>query len=297
MPKVFISYSHKQGEWVWERLCPSLKAAGLEVLIDRERFEAGREAFGEVDATQDQAERHLLVLSPDYLVSPYCPHEMTRAIASDPGFTAGRVVPVFREPCDVPALSGVLAVDLHDDGDAAQWRKLFRACGADKSFDVPGWLTARDEVVRYLGRGQSVNLVAPLKSDWRSFFKHMVLEQFDRLGVVKLNNPATIPREGLVAEILKAVGAPFAGTIPKKPRDLATMSEGISAKAPAHLALIHFDIVAHRNYGLDLFTTLHNLVMDKRHLVLLTHSYTPFAELLPRDHPVSNLNMAMVALP
>jgi hypothetical protein len=42
---VFISYSHQQGEWVWNALVPCLKAGGAEVLIDRERFEAGREWF------------------------------------------------------------------------------------------------------------------------------------------------------------------------------------------------------------------------------------------------------------
>ena len=43
MPKsVFISYSRKQGEWVWDRLVPCLKAGGADVLIDREQFEAAR---------------------------------------------------------------------------------------------------------------------------------------------------------------------------------------------------------------------------------------------------------------
>jgi len=34
--KVFISYSHRQGEWVWSRLVPVLKAASAEVLIDKD---------------------------------------------------------------------------------------------------------------------------------------------------------------------------------------------------------------------------------------------------------------------
>ena len=38
--KVFVSYSHAQGEWVLDRLVPCLKAGGAGVLIDVERWES-----------------------------------------------------------------------------------------------------------------------------------------------------------------------------------------------------------------------------------------------------------------
>jgi hypothetical protein len=89
MTKVFVSYCHAQGPWVWDRLVPVLKGSGAEVLIDRERFEAGKAIIGQMDAVQDQAERQLLVLSPEYLASKPCGHEMKRAIALDPDFSRG----------------------------------------------------------------------------------------------------------------------------------------------------------------------------------------------------------------
>jgi hypothetical protein len=67
--KVFISYSHQQGTWVWDRLVPVLKAGGVEVLIDRERFTAGRALLGQMDATQASADVNVLVFSPDYVAS------------------------------------------------------------------------------------------------------------------------------------------------------------------------------------------------------------------------------------
>lgn len=40
---IFISYSHKQGDWVWNGLKPVLAAGGAEVLIDRESIQSHRQ--------------------------------------------------------------------------------------------------------------------------------------------------------------------------------------------------------------------------------------------------------------
>ncbi len=77
---VFISYSWKQKDWVWDRLIPVLKAGGCEVLYDKEEFEAGRSVIGQMDETLDRAEVVVLVLSPDYRKSDRCEHERKPAI-------------------------------------------------------------------------------------------------------------------------------------------------------------------------------------------------------------------------
>ncbi len=94
--KVFISYNHKQVDWVKNRLVPCLEAGGAEALVDYKKFGAGKAIIGQMDATQDSADLHLLTLTEEYLASDYCQHEMNRAVARDPQFQKGVVLPVIR---------------------------------------------------------------------------------------------------------------------------------------------------------------------------------------------------------
>jgi hypothetical protein len=105
MDRVFVSYSWNQGEWVWDRLVPVLKAGGIEILIDRERFKAGKDILGQMDKTQDQAGQHVLCLSAEYLESTACKHEMRRAIESDPAFSKGKIIPLLLDRTPVHASS------------------------------------------------------------------------------------------------------------------------------------------------------------------------------------------------
>ncbi len=127
--RVFVSYSHQQDRWVWERLVPVLKAGGAEVLIDRDRFQLGKAMVGQMDALQAQAERHLLVFSPDYLSSASCLHEMKKAVALDASFNLGLVVPVMREACSLPKpipKTNPLYANLQDDSKADGCDKLLQ---------------------------------------------------------------------------------------------------------------------------------------------------------------------------
>ncbi|HKH43892.1 MAG TPA: toll/interleukin-1 receptor domain-containing protein [Thermoanaerobaculia bacterium] len=197
--KVFVSYSHRQGDWVWDRLVPVLKASGVEVLIDRERFEAGRGLTGQMDATQDMAEVSVLVLSPEYLASRPCLHEMGRAIDRDPRFENGVVVPVMRVDVELPQTIRQpipIYADLTDDSAVQPWDLLLRACGADLRTDAPKWLTARDEMRRFLERGQSVNLVVDSAVAWRGLLAELQRGELADLALVNLEKPTTVSRRG-----------------------------------------------------------------------------------------------------
>ena len=297
--KVFISYPHLQAEWVLGRLVPCLEAGGAEVVIDRDRFAAGKAVVGQMDAIQDTADLSLLVLSPDYLGSGYCVHEMGRAVARDPRFEEGLVIPVVRHECEHPAaLTGPnepLWVDLRDDRQVGPWQLLLSACGADLGCEAPGWLEARDEVRRFLERRQSVNLVVRGRVAWRQLIDQLRAGSLSDLVTVDLQKPSTVSRRGLVAEILHALGA--ATPVPPEPEDLAVLGRMLEERAVSRVALTHFDLAAHRDtYGINLFSSLRYLLMESRKLVLLVQSHKPFATLLPEGHPLSTIDVKTVEL-
>jgi hypothetical protein len=297
--KTFVSYCRAQGDWVWDHLVPILKAVGAEVLIDRERFKAGKAVYQQMDVTQDQARVHVLVLSRAYLASKACRHEMARAIRTDPRFRTGTVVPVVTEDCELPpeiTKPDPLYVDLRNPMQPDPWRLLLQPHGADLGVSVPAWLAARDDVVRFLGRNQSVNLVTSGRTiRWRELIDHVVRDFYPKMAVVDLHDPATISRHGLVRELLTKLGA--RPEVPREPEDLAELARVLGDLRPVQIAMRHFDEVRQRPYGVDFFSTLRWLVMEPpRPLVLLVQSYTPFGALLPRDHPLSAIDIKTVEL-
>lgn len=298
---VFVSYSHEQGDWVWDRLVPVLRAGGADVLIDREQFEAARRLYRQMDEVQDRAELNLLVLSPQYLASKACQHEMQRAIARDPKFDKGVTVPIKRVDCTLPPAikrPNPLYLDLRDDRTADAWDLLLRKCGGDLGMAAPDWLRARDTVRMFLDRGDSANLVVTGRALWRPLLGNLQEQASLGLGVVKLDSTEAMHRPSLVREILHQCGCPTPRSVPGKPEDLVTLGRSLKAlpRAP-RLALTSFDHVAHRmdNYEVDLFVALRDL-MDVRKLVLLVQSRTPFENLVPQDHPLSKITIHAVDL-
>ena len=302
--RVFISYSHAQSDWALKRLVPCLEAGGAEVFIDRDRFEAGKGLVGQMDGTQDAAEASVLVLSPEYLQSPNCTHEMERAIARDPQFQIGSVIPAKRVECNLPAAirqPNPLYVDLRDDEDPAAWSLLLKACGADLGVAAPDWLKARDDIVQFLERNQSVNFVVKGRVELRPLINLIARDFLKALGIVDLDSGATVSREGLVAEILKACG--LRTGVRRRPNDLVALDRIGERDTVSRVALLHFDNIARRNYGPDLFSSLRYLVMERRKLVLVIGSRSPFETLLsqppflPSDYSSShNIDFKTVEL-
>lgn len=319
---VFVSYRRTEGEWVLSRLVPCLRAGGADVCVDVERFKAGRGILGQMDAEQDASDINLLVLSQDYFQSDYCFHEFKRALKRDPHLNRAVFLPVLRDDVDwqlhVPALDRPLAVDLRDDDRphlnsrrhlkiARRWNLLLEACRADLGCDAPEWLRVRDEVVRELRRNQSVNLVVQGKPKWEELLVAVRSELESAaapdpgLAIVDLEDPETATRRALVAKVLDACG--LTTPVPRNREELVMLKQALSGRPMTRLALLHFDLVQHhKHYDVPFFAALRHLTMDHaldgtpRRLVVLIQSRKPFLTLLPREHPLSEIQLTTVGL-
>lgn len=290
---VFVSYSHRQSEWVWDRLVPCLRAGGAEVLIDGEQFEAARAVNRQMDEVQDRADLNVLVFSPDYLASKPCRREMRRAIQRDPRFENGDTIPVQRLDCTLPPAirrPDPLYVDLRDDRKAEPWDMLLKRCAADLGTSAPHWLEVREDIRRFLGRGVSVNLIVQGHPRWKELIADLRLSGSGptTLGVVDLLDPETYSRKGLAQAILSACGV--TAVLPDKPNDLVELGRHLrNRKTAARVALIHFDHVQDRSdYEVDLFSALRFSMTESRKLVLLIQSRKDFQTFLPNGHPLSS---------
>lgn len=263
MGRLFVSYRHHQREWVWKRLVPALEAGGVEVIIDRDEFRAGEGVVGQMDHQQDQADATLVVLTPQYLDSPYCMHELERGVGRH------KVIPVVRTDCAIPKMiekpDPLLRVDLREPEDPYAWGDLLDSC------EAPAWILAINHVVQFLQRGQSVNLVSRGMHLWKPLLRR-VRQRIDNLGEVDLEDPRATTRQNLVKLILAEFG--YSGKVPRQPEDLVELGRVLNTKKErCRLALLRFDYAPLRKgYGLDFFSSLRNLVMETRKLVLLVQS-------------------------
>ncbi|MET0389882.1 MAG: toll/interleukin-1 receptor domain-containing protein [Polyangiales bacterium] len=302
--RVFVSYSHAQSDWVARELCVVLRAGGADVLVDSERFKAGGALVGQMDALQDQAEIHVLVLSPEYVASTYCMHELRRAVSPDPLFTGRRVVPVVRVPCQlpteiVPAGHEPLRVEFREGHEDAAWRLLLEACSASLGCSARNWLDARRDLDLSLARHESVNLVVRGHVAWRPLIAQAAgaLQHQAQLGVVDLASGTASSRRGLLTEMLDVCGHRTQLPSSRGNEDLVAFTRALRSRAtPAFVALQHFDyaLLDDRDYGLSFFSALRDLAANDRKLCLLVHSKVPFLELLPAGHPLSSLTQLRV---
>lgn len=128
---VFISYSHRDGDWVWDWLVPRLKQEGLRICIDRECFEAGEPIVVAIERAVKTSRKTLLVLTPDYVASEWAESENLLVQTSDPAARRRRMIPLKLKECDLPERIKMLNyVDFTDPNRwGTEFQRLLTAIG------------------------------------------------------------------------------------------------------------------------------------------------------------------------
>jgi hypothetical protein len=294
--KVFISYSHQESDWVRNDLVPVLEAGGAEVLVDHKLFKAGRTVLGQMDSTQDQADRHVLCLSAAYACSDMCRHEFRRAVATDPGFRNGSVLPLRLDDTPLPpeiAAPDPISLDFRDRHKVDAWKLLLDACDAALGLAATSWLAARDAAARELERFKSANLVVPRAGvRWRPLISDLQHRIHRDLVLVDLHDGRTEFRDGLLSRILSELKATVA-QLPHRPTDLSEFTDRIlGLRRSSRVCICHFEEVERRRatYDASLFKGLRWLVThEQRPLTLLIVSRVPLTALQPDGPDDSDL--------
>lgn len=120
---VFVSYSHKDSNWVRNVLVPKLERHGFSVFIDS-RFRAGAFGTQQMEDGVKNSRRVITVFTPRYFESDWAKLENVMAQILDPAARDRKLIPILRETCDIPLrLAGIHYRDLRTEDERA-WEKL-----------------------------------------------------------------------------------------------------------------------------------------------------------------------------
>jgi hypothetical protein len=139
MHDVFISYSHQDKEWVDGVLVKTLQANGVDVLIDSDDFAGGATSIDNMTNAVENAQRMLVVLTPNWVSSEWTRFEGQLSVQTDPTGSKGKLIPILRQKCDPPKWMAIRSyLDFVDDGRITQQmdrliRALKRPLGATEA--------------------------------------------------------------------------------------------------------------------------------------------------------------------
>ena len=126
---VFISYSHKDEEWVRNVLLPTLEQHGLKVCIDYRDFIAGKPAIINMADASETSCHTVLVLTPRWVESEWTLYESILFRTDDPSGLQRRTIPLLLEKCDVPKFISMLSwVDItNKKHENEAWQNIFKS--------------------------------------------------------------------------------------------------------------------------------------------------------------------------
>ncbi len=99
---LFISYSHKDKQFVQNWLLPRLEAEGFTVCIDYRDFEVGAPILENMERAVDRSLRTIAVLTPDWIRSQWTEFESLLVRSADPAARKQRLLPLMLKKCAMP---------------------------------------------------------------------------------------------------------------------------------------------------------------------------------------------------
>jgi tetratricopeptide (TPR) repeat protein len=136
---VFISYSTADKAWVRGKLLTRLQNAGLKVCIDFRDFRPGAPTVTEIERLMEASARTLLILTPAYLASQWTEFETLLLQTFDPMNRELRLLPLLKEPCELPKRLGIYTrLDFAEPDDPIfVWTQLLTALGRRPEVERP----------------------------------------------------------------------------------------------------------------------------------------------------------------
>jgi tetratricopeptide (TPR) repeat protein len=131
---VFISYSSKDKDWVRGELLTRIKEASLRTCIDFEDFEGGQPSSTECNRGVRESRKVVVVLTPNYIRSPWAKAELNAALTLSPDNSDSRVIPILKADCKKPkCIVPLTHIDFRDGADMdLAWNKLLIGLCAEK---------------------------------------------------------------------------------------------------------------------------------------------------------------------
>ncbi|NQU86889.1 MAG: toll/interleukin-1 receptor domain-containing protein [Mariniphaga sp.] len=117
-PSVFISYSHKNKEWVRNYLLTNLEKNGIPCHIDFRDFEIGKVSLLCMEEAVEKCDRTVLVYTPNWVNSEFAQFESVMLQTDSPLNLNKKILPLLLEECDIPKRLKILNyADLKDKTD------------------------------------------------------------------------------------------------------------------------------------------------------------------------------------
>lgn len=103
MPDFFVSYTSADRIWA-EWIAYALEEEGFSTVIQAWDFRPGSNFVLEMQKAAGEADRTIMVLSPDYLKSQFASSEWAAAFVQDPQGIRRKLLPVVVRKCSPPGL-------------------------------------------------------------------------------------------------------------------------------------------------------------------------------------------------